>query len=174
MLARVLFWSTVVATLGVYAAMVFWSIPLISADAGGRAIFDMRPGGYTLSEAEAFLGALSGEGADFYRRVQHRLDLVYPALLMITSGWAMVRLVPRWRWRLVLFLVPVPGMVFDYLENRAVAGMLAAGTDGLSPEMVNQASMFSRLKATFVTLSLGLLLILLLAWVVRWWRSREA
>jgi flagellar biogenesis protein FliO len=63
-------------------------------------------------------------------------------------------------------------MVFDYLENRAVAVMLLAGADGLTPEMVAQASRFSQLKAIFSTLSLGLLLILILAWAFRRWRTR--
>ena len=174
MLARLLFWSILAATLGVYTAMIFWSIPAISAEAGGLPIFDMRPGGYTFAEAQDFLMALTPEGAKFYLRVQHRLDLAYPALLAVATGWAMVLLLPRWRWRYLLPLVPLPGMVFDYLENRAVSVMLAAGAQGLTPEMVAQASVFSRLKAAFTTLSLGLLLILVLVWIVRRWRRRGA
>ena len=167
-----LFWAVVLATLAVYAVMLGWSIPAISDAAGGRAVFDMLPAGYSYAEAQAFLAALSPEGADFYRRVQHRLDLIYPALLAISTGWAMVRLAPRWRWRLALLLAPIPGMVFDYLENRAVAAMLSAGADGLTLEMVAQASRFSQLKAIFSTLSLGLLLVLILAWAYRRWRAR--
>jgi hypothetical protein len=139
---------------------------------GGRAVFDMLPAGYSYAEAQAFLAALSPEGAEFYLRVQHRLDLIYPALLAISTGWAMVRLAPRWRWRSALLLVPIPGMVFDYLENRAVAVMLSAGADGLTPEMVAQASRFSQLKAIFSALSLSLLLVLILAWAFRRWRAR--
>jgi hypothetical protein len=172
MLARILFWSVVVATIGVYATMILWSIPTISAEAGGHPIFDMRPTGYTLDEAERFLRALTPEGANLYLDVQHRLDLVYPALLAVSTGWALIRLVPRWRWRFVLLLVPIPGMVFDYLENHAVSAMLAAGADGLTVEIVARASMFSRLKAAFTTLSLVLLLILVFVGAFRWWRSR--
>lgn len=167
-----LFWAVVAATLAIYAVMLGWSLPAISDAAGGRAVFDMLPAGYSYAEAEAFLAALSPEGADFYLHVQHRLDLIYPALLAISTGWAMVRLAPRWRWRAALLLVPIPGMVFDYLENRAVAAMLAAGADGLTPEMVAQASRFSQLKAIFSALSLGLLLALCLAWAFRRWRAR--
>ena len=167
-----LFWAVVVATLAVYAVMLGWSIPTISDAAGGRAVFDMLPAGYSYAEAQAFLAALSPVGADFYLRVQHRLDLIYPALLAISTGWAMVRLAPHWRWRPALLLVPIPGMVFDYLENRAVAAMLSAGADGLTPEMVAQASRFTQLKAIFSTLSLGLLLVLILAWAYRRWLAR--
>ena len=167
-----LFWAVVFATVAVYAVMLGWSIPAISDAAGGRAVFDILPAGYSYAEAQAFLAALSPDGADFYLRVQHRLDLIYPALLAISTGWAMVRLAPRWRWRLALLLAPIPGMVFDYLENRAVAAMLSAGADGLTPEMVAQASRYSQLKAIFSTLSLGLLLVLILAWAYRRWRAR--
>jgi hypothetical protein len=167
-----LFWAVVVATLAVYAVMLGWSLPVISDAAGGRVVFDMLPAGYSYAEAQAFVAAFSPEGADFYIRVQHRLDLIYPALLAISTGWAMVRLAPRWRWRPALLLVPIPGMVFDYLENRAVAAMLAAGADGLTPEMVAQASRYSQLKAVFSTLSLGLLLVLILASAFRRWRAR--
>lgn len=172
MSGRWLFWSVVAATFAVYAVMLGWSIPAISDAAGGRAVFDMLPAGYSYAEAQAFLAALSPEGADFYLRVQHRLDLIYPALLATSTGWAMLRLAPRWRWRLALLLVPIPGMVFDYLENRAVAAMLLAGADGLTPEMVAQASRFSQLKAIFSTVSIGLLLMLILAWAFRRWRAR--
>jgi hypothetical protein len=172
MSGRLLFWAVIAATVTVYAVMLGWSLPAISDAAGGRAVFDMLPAGYSFAEARAFLAALSPEGADFYLRVQHRLDLIYPALLAISTGWAMVRLAPRWRWRTALLLVPIPGMVFDYLENRAVAAMLSAGADGLTPEMVAQASRFSQLKAIFSTLSLGLLLMLILAWAFRRWRAR--
>ena len=172
MRGRLLFWAVVLATLAVYAVMLGWSIPAISDAAGGRAVFDMLPAGYSYAEAQAFLADLSPEGANFYLRVQHRLDLIYPALLAISTGWAMVRLAPHWRWRPALLLAPIPGMVFDYLENRAVAVMLLAGADGLTPEMVAQASRFSQLKAIFSTLSLGLLLILILAWAFRRWWAR--
>ena len=59
--------------------------------------------------------------------------------------------------------------------RRLIAGerpMLSAGADGLTPEMVAQASRFSQLKAIFSTLSLGLLLVLIVAWAFRRWRAR--
>jgi hypothetical protein len=167
-----IFWAVVVATLAVYAVMLGWSIPAISDAAGGRAVFDMLPAGYSYAEAQAFLAALSPEGADFYLRVQHRLDLIYPALLAISTGWAMVRLAPRWWWRPALLLVPIRGMGFGWVESRAVAAMLSAGADGLTPEMVAQASRFSQLEGVFRTLSLGLRLVRILAWVFRRWRAR--
>jgi hypothetical protein len=127
----------------------------------------MRPGGYGVDEARAFLTALSAEGREFYLRVQHRLDLVYPPLMALATGWALVRLAPGGgAWRLMA-LVPVLGMVFDWLENAAVARMLAAGPEGLTAEMVARASLMSQLKAGFTTVSLSLLLIFLALWALR-------
>jgi hypothetical protein len=161
--ARLLFWSLVAATLALYALMLAWSIPRISAEAGGLAVFDMRPAGYDLEEARAFLGALTPGGRDFYLQVQHRLDAAYPLLLALACGWAILRLAPpswgRWRWPLV---VPVAaGMVFDWLENRAVAGLLTAGPEGITAALVAETSRLSQLKAAFNTLALSLLLVLL-------------
>jgi hypothetical protein len=172
MARRLSFWAVVAATVAVYAAMVLWSIPRIEAAAGGLPVFDMRPGGYGLEDARAFLAALSAEGREFYLRVQHRLDLVYPALMALATGWALVRLAPGGgAWRLMA-LVPVPGMVFDWLENAAVARMLAAGPEGLTAEMVSRASLWSQLKAGFTTVSLSLLLIFLALWALRRWQLR--
>ena len=97
-----IFWLVFAAMLGNYLAMILWSIPRISAEAGGLAIFDMRPAGYSFEEAKTFLAALSPDGARFYVQVQHRLDSAYPALLAVTLGWAIIRLAPAswgvWRW----------------------------------------------------------------------------
>jgi hypothetical protein len=136
MARRPRFWAVVAATLAVYAAMVLWSIPRIEAAAGGLPVFDLRPGGYGFDEARAFLTALSAEGRDFYLRVQHRLDLIYPPLMALATGWALLLLAPGGgAWRLVA-LVPLPGMVFDWLENAAVARMLTAGPEALTEAMV--------------------------------------
>ena len=173
MTARGIFWLIVLATVGIYATMLMWSIPAISEEAAGLIVFDMLPAGYSFVEAHAFLSALTPQGEQFYLNVQHRLDMFYPALLALMTGWAMIRLLPTWRWRFVLLFFPIPGMVFDYLENNAVAVMLATGPDGLTQEMVAQASMYSRLKAGFTTLSLGLLCVLILIWVVKRWRRKS-
>jgi hypothetical protein len=170
---RTLFWLVIGATLGVCLAMILWSIPRISAAAGGLATFDMRPGGYTLEEARAFLAALSSEGAAFYRRVQLRLDIVYPGLLALATGWAILRLAPRWRFRRWLALVPLPAMAFDWLENASIARMLAAGPERLTAELAARATALSQAKAVASTVALSLLLALCLFAAVRWWRTRH-
>ena len=166
---RLAFWLLFAVTLAVYATMLAWTLPAISATAGGLAPFDMRPSGYTFEEAKAFLTALSPAGTALYRNVQHRLDAAYPALLAATLFFAIAALSPRrwggWRW--VLALVAIPAALFDYLENAAVAGMLLAGADGLTSEMVATASRWTVWKSTASTIAMILLLVLLAA---RGWR----
>lgn len=170
-----LFWAVVAVALADYFAMVFWSIPRISAEAGGLAVFDMRPGGYSFEEAKAFLAALSPEGAAFYTGVQHKLDAAYPALLALTLGWAILRLThARWgRWRWLLAATALPGMVFDYLENLDVSAMLKLGPEGVTPQLVEAASRHSQLKAAATSVAMAVLLVLLALWTFRRWRRAQ-
>ena len=139
---RPLFWTVVGAALLLYGVILFWSLPQISADAGGLAAFDLRPVGYDRDEAKAFLTALSPAGRDFYLSVQHRLDLVFPPLMALALGWATLLLAPP-PWRKARWLLAAPaglGAVLDLLENRAVAALLATPPDALTAEAVARAS----------------------------------
>jgi len=173
--SKLLFWMVLAVTLGVYAAMVLWTLPKITADANGLLVFDLRPGGYSFQEAKEFLAALSVEGNEYYRRVQQRLDTAFPLLNAISTGWAIFLLAPTaWgKWRNLLSLIPIPGMVFDYLENANVAALLEVGAEGITAEMVAKASFYSQSKAGSVTLSLMLLLSMIVLWFIRWRRRKS-
>ena len=170
---RLLFWLLVGITVAVYLAMVTWSLPLIQAAAGGLMPFDMRPTGYGFEEARAFLAALTPEGADFYRSTQHLLDLFFPGLIAATLYFAIAALLERWlggsRWLAALPVVLVA--LFDWLENAAVSTMLAAGADGVTPDMVAAASRWTLLKSIASTAAYTLVLVLLL--IGGWHRLRR-
>lgn len=155
--------------MAVYFTMVLWSLPRIAAAAGGLVPFDLRPGGYTFAEAQAFVAVLDPGAVRFYLRVQHGLDTVYPPLLALVLGialWALLGRAPRWL-KLAAMAAPGMGMVFDWVENARVAAMLRAGAQGITPEMVAAASGASRAKAAFSAAAMMLILALLL---VRGWR----
>ena len=99
---RLGFWLLFAVTLAVYATMLVWTLPAITAAAGGLAPFDMRPSGYSFDEAKAFLTALSPDGKALYLDAQHKLDAAYPALLAATLFFAIAALAPKswgnWRW----------------------------------------------------------------------------
>ncbi len=166
-----LFWFCCAAAVAVYAVMVLWSLPLISAEAGGLMPFDMRPMGYDLGEARAFLDALSPAGRDFYLQTQHRLDTVYPPLLALTLGlglWIMSPWPSAWV-KLLLAFLAVPGMVFDLAENRFVADLLQMPAAAVDSEPVMMASAATALKSVFTTIAMSVLLILTVIW---FWRRR--
>lgn len=172
---HVLFWLLVAATVGVYLAMVTWTLPTISADAGGLAPFDMRLFGYSFEEAKAFLEKLGPEGAALYRGVQHRLDLAFPALIAATLFFSISSLLPvrSTAGRVMLALLLLPVAIFDWLENAAVATLLAAGADGITPAMVAIASQWTIGKALVSTVAYSVLLVLLVRLAMRWWRGRR-
>jgi len=157
------------ATLSVYAVMVLWSLPKISAAAGGIMPFDMRPGGYSFAEAQSFLATLDPEATAFYLSTQLRLDLLYPALLMLTLVFGGYRLgLAGWRRGLAHFIAAfaVAGAAFDYLENAAIAGMLNAGATGVLPQEVALASQWTMLKSGATSVAGIGLLVLLAVWII--------
>ncbi|SEQ61940.1 hypothetical protein [Thalassovita taeanensis] len=131
---RAAYWVAVAATLGVYAVMVLWTLPEISAQTGELRPFDLRPTGYSSAEARAFLAALSDKGRALYLGPQHWLDLLYPALLAITLAGAVRALVTPKALQIALITSVMLGMAADYVENTLVARMLnetGAVPDGL-------------------------------------------
>ena len=167
---RILFWGLFGLTLAIYAAMLGWSLPTVAAAASGLVPFDMRPGGYSFADAQAFLAALSSEGAGFYVNVQQKLDIAYPGLLTLTLFFAIAALLPyrlgAWRWLVATIALPVGA--FDYLENHAVAQVIEAGATGLTTELVATASQWTVLKATASTVAMSVVLALLLWRAARW------
>ena len=170
-----LYWVLVAATLGVYLAMVLWTLPKLSAAAGGLAPFDLRPTGYSLAEARAFLAALGPGDVAFYRDTQHRLDAFYPALLAAVLAIGLYRLTRNWPRlaRVAVVATAVLGGAFDYLENAAVAAMLRAGADGLTTELAGAASRWTMLKSAAATVALAALFTLLLTRLLSWARTRR-
>lgn len=140
------FWLCFVLMGLVYGAMVVWSLPAVSAAAGGLAPFDLRLGGYSEEEARAFLTALTPEGRAFYTDVQHRLDLIYPPLLglTLTLGFHLLFAQP---WNVILSLVSLSAVAADYLENFFVGEMLAVAPADLDTALIATASFWTLVKA---------------------------
>lgn len=164
-------------TAAVYGTMLAWTVPTIAAHAGGLQAFDLRPAGYTLEEARAFLIALGPDGARFYLDVQQRLDLVFPVLITATLSWSIARLAPpelgRRRWWLASLAVPIAPL--DYLENAGVTQLLELGSERISAEMVAEASRWTVLKSGFVAIAaVPLLALLSMRGWRRWKRGRAA
>lgn len=158
------FWILAGATLALYLTIVLWSLPTVAAAAGGLAPFDLRPGGYSFEEVQAFLAALTPEGAAFYDQVQHRLDIFFPALIALTIYFAIAALLPRslGGWRFVLAAPALLLAPFDWIENAAVGEMLQAGAEGVTTGMANAASGWTQAKSLMTTVVMSALLLLLI------------
>lgn len=171
-----LYWLIFALTMAVYLTMVLWSLPQIAAMAGGLTPFDMRPTGYTVDQATAFLAALSSDGVSFYLNVQHLLDAAYPAMLAVVLAIGAQGLAAaRAKWMGILTgIAAILGSAFDYLENGAVRAMLLAGPEGIDDQIARQASQWTVLKSACTTVAMCGVLFLLIWTLVQWWRRRQA
>lgn len=174
MTARVsLFWGLFSITMVVYLTMLLWSLPTISSQANGLVPFDMRPGGYTFAEAQAFLSALSPVGKSFYLSTQLRLDTVYPGLLALVLAFAGMSLTPA-RFRFIgsiVILAAIIGAGADYLENAAIRDMLSV--EVLDPAQVTKAARFTIVKSGATSVAMGVILIQLLAKLIGRLRNKK-
>ncbi|GKY88925.1 hypothetical protein [Sinisalibacter aestuarii] len=161
---RAAFWLSLALMMAGVALMVLWSAPRI--EAGGLRPFDIRTGGYTYDEARAFLAALTPEGLAAYLGPQRLADTIFPIGFLGVLALGIVLGLRRWSVALAvaLALVPLGYFVLDMLENAKVAGLLRAGPDGLTPDMVARASAITLWKYRLVNASLA---ILGLAWAAR-------
>jgi hypothetical protein len=169
MTLRVAYWICFAAALAVYLCMVLWTLPAISLAAGGLAVFDLRPAGYSEVEARAFLDALTEQGRSLYSGPQRLLDLAYPALLaLVLIGAIRVFFARPWV-RNLLIAAAVLGMLADYRENALVATLLAGD---VSAAQIAAASEATIVKSIATGLVMTAVVLALLRAGVRRWRAR--
>lgn len=133
------------ATIVLFAAMQFVTLPRLREMAGGLTPFDTRFLGYDRADAAALLRALGGEGRAEYLRVQLRLDDAFAPLYGLTLSLALAEILGRAGLRRVLafllaFAVVLPTAAFDIAENAAIAEMLRRPPDTLDGAVVAVAS----------------------------------
>ena len=145
---RSLFRLALLATLGVGAAMMFWSFPIISDAAGGRIAPELRLFGGSADEARAFFAALGDVGRAQYLGPQAMLDMAYPALLSLTLILAILRYGARLPVlvRALLCLLPLAAAAVDDLENRATAQILALPAADIPSGMLEQTLLMTQAK----------------------------
>lgn len=168
-----LYWLIVALTLAIYAIMITWSLPYIAGEAAGLTPFDMRPTGYSLAEAQSFLTVLSDQGRLFYLTTQHRLDLIYPALLGVVLTGAGRGLTQN-GYRPIAFVIGFAaflGAGADYTENMRVAAMLRAAPEALDAALVESASFATLIKSATTTVAMVLVLGLVVLTLIRRFRK---
>ncbi len=153
-----------------YLIIVLWSLPMIAGEAGGILPFDLRPRGYSLDEAGAFLNALSDAGRAQYLGPQRWLDIVFPVslacALIVTfrasfSGWL----------RQVLIAAAVIGLLADLGENQLVHALLSVRGGDVDAETVSLASLATVVKSAGATVAMSAALFAGIRAMWRRWRS---
>jgi len=169
MLLRLAYWLIFAAMLVVYGAMVIWTLPAISDGAGGLMAFDLRPTGYSVSDARTFLASLSDEARAIYLGPQAWLDMAYPALLGLVLVGALRALVGHPALRRVLMLMVFASVLADYYENFLVAQMLVEN-EAASDALISSASRATIAKSALAgVVMVALLIALVKAGFARWW-----
>ncbi len=170
-------WIIVIATMIVYAIMLLVTIPHLMALGGGRAIFDMRPTGYSFSVAMELLSALGNEGRQYYLDVQQRVDTLFPLLNAATVAIGLTTFIPSKSNPVrgaAIILVAAPCALLDWGENWAVARLLAGYPDGVTPAAVSLASGLSIAKSIWVTVAYSTLLVALVLWIRQKYRQHKS
>ena len=131
---------------------------------------------YTADDLYRMAEAYGEEGRQSYVKARYTFDLVWPlvyTLFLVTGISWMTRkaFAPGSLW-LRTNLVPIPGALFDYLENVSTSLVMlrypekTGVVDGI-------ATVFTMVKWVFVSLSFILLLIGMVAGILAWMKSRK-
>lgn len=117
---------------------------------------------YSVEKLYELAEAYTEEGRDAYVRARFTFDLIWPLVyaffLTATTGWVFKKAIPAAGWWQRANIVPVLGMLFDYLENIATSLVMVrypartAVIDSLAP-------LFTSIKWIFVAGSFALLFI---------------
>jgi len=149
----------------IYVLMITVTLAHIEA-VSGQIPFDMRPFGYSPSDAATLLEALGAEGREYYLSRQIPLDTLYPALIALTLSstvcWFGRRMPNRTLVHLgVIFAVGTA--LFDYIENLGIVTMIYSWPD-LPESLVYAASTATIAKSVITTLAVLLALATGLIW----------
>ncbi|MGV8987938.1 MAG: hypothetical protein ACOH2H_16825 [Cypionkella sp.] len=148
---KTLNWVLPLATIASFAVLIGYYIPQLSTASGGGMPFDLRPMGYSLAEARAYLAQLTPAGVALYLGPIRLLDTLFVILLTATLCLPLRRRGQLW------FLPALAYGLFDLAENVAVARLLHAGPE-IEAQAVALASGFTQAKFVGVTVAFALAL----------------
>jgi hypothetical protein len=158
---RPLLWLLPLACVASYAVLILYLAPLLSAQTGGGVPFDLRPLGYSLGEARAYLAGFTPAGTELYLGPIRLNDTAFPILFTVTLCLPLIGRGQLW------FLPALIYGMADLAENLAVARLLRIGPE-VQAEAVALASGCTQAK--FLAVTVAILLALYGLWHA--WRQR--
>lgn len=180
-LYRISTWWVALISLVVFAAFIALVLPdqAAKADAayGEGAQSPDSSFFYTADDLYAMAESYGASGRAAYVQARFTFDVIWPlayvAFLATSISWVLGKAFTAGsRWRLAN-LVPVIGMVFDYLENIAAA-LVMMRYPNPTPVVDSLASVFTMIKWVFVNGSFAVLLLGALIAVWRWVQGHRA
>ncbi len=131
---------------------------------------------YTSQEVRNGFEALGEEGRGVYRMVVGQLDMIYPVFyglfLVLLLANVVKKIAPPGSSRVLIALLPLLGVLLDYLENMNTLRLLSdfpAVDDG----RVQWGAMMTRMKHIVGMTSVGTIIVLTILLVVQRWRSQQ-
>ncbi|MBL1419348.1 MAG: hypothetical protein COC24_002445 [Alphaproteobacteria bacterium] len=167
-------WAVFIVSNVVFATIILWSLPQLSQIANGLSMFDTRPSGYSLIQAQSIIDGLGKIGVEFYLGTQLWLDFFYPAMFAIAFALFIAKLLqayqlPNW-FKFCLLIAPFLTAVFDYSENHYIALMLQSDLP-LTAQLVAMASFATMLKSIASTITQVTWLVLLIIFLIQKFRK---
>ncbi len=152
--------------------MMTFTFPRINNQIGTNA-FDLKPFGYSVSEASSIVNNLNDPITSLYLFPQlSLLDLLYPFLLALFLSSFQFRLYSITKTKnkvhSILLIVPFLAMIFDYLENICIALMITKSVK-TSGYFVLLSSIFTLFKGVLTSIAW----ISILFYSIRWFRMKK-
>ena len=174
LLSRLATWKLIIPFLIIFAAMSFYIFPRyqsqMSAAAGAYVTpLDVRVS-YSAADVNALFQKLGTDGRAIYRTVVGKVDMLYPVvygvLFMALLAYLLTRVSGARKKLILLALLPLGGVLFDYLENFRILAFLSQYPDIDEPQVV-LAQQFTRLKHIMLYLSLALVSLLVVVLIFK-------
>lgn len=163
-----------VATNVVYALMLLVTIPSVMTFSDGMKLLDMLPFGYESEYVRQLFDTLGEEGRSTYLKRQLPVDMLYPGLFAISYSLIMVYFLSKMNkfngWVVNLAFLPIVAGLADYLENAGIITMLIKYPNQ-TRLMAELTSTFSVLKAMSTTVYFFVLLIVLIAFGISYYKK---
>ncbi len=145
-----------IASHSVLLLMMVYTFPVINSQIGTKA-FDLKPFGYSVSEAASIVNNLNDQTTSLYLFPQLTvLDLFYPFLLALFLGSLLFRLIKitqaKGKIASIFLIIPFLTMMFDYSENICIILMITKSID-ISQTIVVLSSTFTILKGVLTSVS---------------------
>jgi len=124
---------------------------------------------YTTAEVSDTFQKLGSEGRAIYESVVGRIDMIYPlvygALFILVLAYLLRKTADRTSGFILLALIPLSGVTFDYLENLNTLKLLHQFPD-LSAQSVEWGEQMTKLKHGTLFFSLGMVILLAIVAVI--------